>query len=356
MHPTAFSNGKLFFDTYVSRLGPVRLVEIGSQNVNGSLRDVCPPSVEYLGLDFEDAKGVDIVLTDPYSLPIEDESADIVVSSSCFEHSEMFWLVFTEALRVLKPNGLFYLNVPSNGAFHRYPVDCWRFYPDAGNALVTWGRRCGFKPALLESYTVGQYQDIWNDFVAVFIKDEAHVSAHPGRILPLHDSFENGLMYGNTDILRKQGQPEDIRRSSALSARLAEAEAHERAMANETDQLREVISQLQCEASQLQGEASQLRGEASQLQGEASQLRGEASQLRGEASQLRAEIAAYKQKLEEANSRIFAIESSTSWRITAPIRTIKQRLSASRVDGGKVQVEGSHPRPSDPIEKDERRS
>ena len=30
---------------------------------------------------------------------------------------------------------LFYLNAPSNGEFHRYPVDCWRFYPDAGGAL-----------------------------------------------------------------------------------------------------------------------------------------------------------------------------------------------------------------------------
>ncbi len=38
MHPTAMSNGKLFFDTYVSRLGTVKLIEIGSQDVNGSLR------------------------------------------------------------------------------------------------------------------------------------------------------------------------------------------------------------------------------------------------------------------------------------------------------------------------------
>ncbi len=51
MHPTAMSNGKLFFDTYVSRLGEVTLVEIGSQDVNGSLRSVCPDNVSYIGVD-----------------------------------------------------------------------------------------------------------------------------------------------------------------------------------------------------------------------------------------------------------------------------------------------------------------
>src|SRR5260370_39370721 len=96
MHHTAMSNGKMFFDTYVARLNDVVVVEIGSQDVNGSLRQVCPPGAQYIGVDFIAGKGVDEVLTDPYHLPFENESADVVVSSSCFEHSEMFWLVFTE--------------------------------------------------------------------------------------------------------------------------------------------------------------------------------------------------------------------------------------------------------------------
>ena len=84
-----------------------------------------------------------MVLDDPYTLPFADESVDIVVSTSCLEHSEMFWLSFLEMLRVLRPTGLLYLNVSSNGNFHRYPVDCWRFYPDSGVAMVCWARRNG---------------------------------------------------------------------------------------------------------------------------------------------------------------------------------------------------------------------
>ena len=71
MHPTAMSEGKRFFDTYVSKMHRPTVVEIGSQDVNGSLRDVCPVGVRYIGLDFVDGKGVDIVLSDPYQIPLE---------------------------------------------------------------------------------------------------------------------------------------------------------------------------------------------------------------------------------------------------------------------------------------------
>ena len=119
-----------------------------------------------------EGKGVDVVLDDPHTLPFAAESVDIVVSNSCLEHSEMFWLSFLEMLRVLRPTGLLYLNVPSNGDFHRYRVDCWRFYPDSGVAMVSWARRNGLRPALLESFISDQYMGLWNDFVAVFGKDE----------------------------------------------------------------------------------------------------------------------------------------------------------------------------------------
>src|SRR5574337_523037 len=118
MHHSAMSNGKSFFDCYgqhFPQTETVSVVDIGSQDVNGSLRDVCPRDFKYTGVDFVVAKNVDVVLTDPYVLPFADESVDIVLSSSCFEHSEMFWLAFLEVLRILKPCGLFYLNAPSRG-------------------------------------------------------------------------------------------------------------------------------------------------------------------------------------------------------------------------------------------------
>ncbi|HEY5970354.1 MAG TPA: methyltransferase domain-containing protein [Pseudoxanthomonas sp.] len=219
MHPSALENGKYFFDTYASAFAgqQVKVIEIGAQDVNGSLRSVCPPAFEYVGVDFVEAPGVDVVLDDPYVLPFEDASADIILSSSCLEHSEMFWLVFLEVMRVLKPKGLFFMNVPSNGPFHRYPVDCWRFYPDSGNALITWARRNKINAAMLESYTSAQKEDVYNDFVAVFLKDEEQAGAFPDRIVAHREDFTNGIVPGHDQFLNMEPWPEDNRKLLAVA-------------------------------------------------------------------------------------------------------------------------------------------
>ena len=86
MHQSAIFYGQRFFETYCAdkELHHVTVVEIGSQDVNGSLREVCPSGVHYIGLDFVEGNGVDIIIDDPYKLPLLDASADIIVSSSCF--------------------------------------------------------------------------------------------------------------------------------------------------------------------------------------------------------------------------------------------------------------------------------
>lgn len=194
MHDTALAFGKLFLETYARNPEKKTIVEVGSRDVNGSIRQFAQPHHDYIGLDFDSGCGVDVVIEDPYAFPLETESADIVLTSSCFEHSEFFWLTFLECQRILKPDGLLYLNAPSNGLFHRHPVDCWRFYPDSGLALARWANRNGFRTLLLESFTGRRLRDVWNDFIAVFIKDPAFVQRYPARIT---DSYTHG-----TNVLR----------------------------------------------------------------------------------------------------------------------------------------------------------
>ncbi len=220
MHPTAMDNGRLFFECYLGDVAGKILVDVGAQNVNGSLRDAAPSGVRYTGVDFLPGDGVDIVLSDAYQLPFESASVDVVVSSSCFEHVEFFWLMFNEIMRVLKPAGLFYLNTPSNGEFHRYPVDCWRFYPDAGQALVNWSSRSGYCPVLLESFTTGQRLDVWNDYVAIFLKDQSRLADHPKRILDRIANYTNGRLHGRTDFLHPQVASEDLAKLQKLTGSL----------------------------------------------------------------------------------------------------------------------------------------
>jgi SAM-dependent methyltransferase len=220
MHSTAMKNGLDFFNTYCTHLSPSVVLDIGAQDVNGSLKTVCPSHHKYVGVDFVAGKGVDVILTDPYKLPFDDNSADIIVSSSCFEHSEFFWLSYLDIIRVLKPSGIFYLSAPANGPFHRYPVDCWRFYPDSGNALAKWGRVNGYsKNILLESYTSHQDKfpidmcSKWNDFTAIFLKDSDHIAMHHNRISDLRNDVDNVIKFGIPQFKNFQQLPEDQRKA-----------------------------------------------------------------------------------------------------------------------------------------------
>jgi SAM-dependent methyltransferase len=289
MHPTAMSNCQSFFTAYGGSFAQhqhVKVVEIGSQNVNGTLRDTCPSNFEYIGVDFAQANGVDIVLEDPYKLPFKNESVDVILSSSCFEHSEMFWLVFLEILRVLKPNGLFYLNAPSTGSFHRYPVDCWRFYPDSGAALIKWAQRHGNKPALLESYT--QKAGNWQDYVAVFLKDESCAAQFSQRILDRKVDFENGQLMSDEKIL------------------------------NFTDICQQERMLKACEFNAASNNSVAL----SQIDN----LAGEVAQLKKMAADQLQVFALAQTEIVDLNLQIQKLQESISWRLTAPLRTLKKIL------------------------------
>lgn len=137
MHPASMENMKRCVDWYLPE-GDLRVIDLGAYDVNGSYRQLMPARAQYTGFDLSAGPGVDIVLQDPYCLPVPDASVDLVMSGQMIEHCAHFWRVFTEIGRVLKPGGMAFINAPSAGPIHRYPVDCYRFYPDAYQALADW--------------------------------------------------------------------------------------------------------------------------------------------------------------------------------------------------------------------------
>lgn len=211
MHLTSWENASRFAATYCTS-DFESIAEIGSQVVEGqaSLRALFPSVTRYVGFDFVPGIGVDCVLDDPYVFSAEECSFDCVISSSCFEHAEFFWLSFLEMVRICRVGGLIYLQVPSNGKYHRYPVDCWRFYPDSGVALQNWARRNGYPMTLLESFVTYQKADCWNDFVAVFCKCEDLGLLPSSRIVDTFSECANATVYGCPDIIRPSELTEDM--------------------------------------------------------------------------------------------------------------------------------------------------
>lgn len=107
-----------------------RVLEVGSMNVNGSVRGIIAvhkPS-EYIGIDMEAGPGVDIVCrAEKLVERFGKESFDIVVSTCLLEHVRDWQSVVSNIKQVCKKNGLILLIVPAIWPFHAFPHDYWRY-------------------------------------------------------------------------------------------------------------------------------------------------------------------------------------------------------------------------------------
>lgn len=110
-----------------------RVLDIGSLDVNGSPRKFFKDADEYIGIDLEKGKSVDIVASS-YDIPklFKKNSFDCVICCETIEHDSFFWVTIRNMRWVLKPGGWMILSAPSLRQYiHRYPIDCYRFLPDA---------------------------------------------------------------------------------------------------------------------------------------------------------------------------------------------------------------------------------
>ena len=208
MHPTSIENmqkcyQRFFLPSALATGDQLRVLDIGGADVNGSYREVfAGPRFDYRTADLSPDPGVDLVLDDPYRIPLPDASIDVVLSGQMLEHSEFFWLAFQEMVRLLSPEGFLFLIAPSAGPIHRYPVDCYRFYPDAYAALARYAG-CHLQAIWRDE------RGPWQDLVGVFRKTEPKpatatlpqavpVASTPA---PFDSQPEEEVVAGQTDYL-----------------------------------------------------------------------------------------------------------------------------------------------------------
>ena len=176
MHHSAYVNAEKFYHKYCEdNIENKKILDVGSYDVNGTMKPIFQKG-EYIGLDMEQGPNVDIVGVS-HKIPFEKDEFDIVISSSCFEHDDMFWISFQEMCRVLKPGGYMYVQAPSNGPYHGWPGDNWRFYIDSWKALEKWGKKLGYDMELVEHYIdettpspPSEGPRFWNDSIGIYRK------------------------------------------------------------------------------------------------------------------------------------------------------------------------------------------
>jgi len=118
-----------FQDATAKITGPV--LEVGSRvesNATG-YREYFPDN-EYVGLDLQDGRNVDVVqdLTlGTGNLPLD--YFELVICCSVFEHVDRPWLAAEHLSKVSKKGGFLYFSVPWVWRFHAYPSDYFRYSP-----------------------------------------------------------------------------------------------------------------------------------------------------------------------------------------------------------------------------------
>lgn len=171
MHPTAYRNAEKFYEKYCKdNIENKTVLDVGSCDVNGTMKPIFSNCRSYVGLDQCEGKNVDVV-SSSHNVPMVDESFDIIISSSCFEHDPLFWLTFKEMCRVVKTHGYIYIQAPSIGPYHAHPIDCWRFYADSWKGLEMWGKHLEYNISLVESY-IDNSDGLWHDSIGIFHKGE----------------------------------------------------------------------------------------------------------------------------------------------------------------------------------------
>ena len=162
---------KDFADRYLPNFSaqPLLILDVGSYDVNGSYRPLFEnKNWHYRGLDIASGQNVDIVINDIYHWQeVETASVDVVISGQAFEHIEYFWQTFEEIYRVLKLGGLCCIIAPSSGPEHRYPVDCWRFFPDGLRAASRYVGLEVLETRLDDRETIDGEGNVWHDSVLI---------------------------------------------------------------------------------------------------------------------------------------------------------------------------------------------
>lgn len=121
-----------FVRDFNKKHGPFdRILDVGSRNINGSIKDAITNYKTFIGIDMLPGKDVDLVLNghdlaEHFSAP--EDKFDLITCCETLEHDDKFWLTVEAMKKVLKPGGWLVITAPSINFFlHDFPSDYYRF-------------------------------------------------------------------------------------------------------------------------------------------------------------------------------------------------------------------------------------
>ena len=104
---------KSFKEKYTQCFVNAKVLEVGSLDINGSIRNIFE-NCDYTGLDVGEGSGVDVVC-EGQLYQGETDSFDATLSCECFEHNPEWVATFENMIRMTKPQGLVIMTCATTG-------------------------------------------------------------------------------------------------------------------------------------------------------------------------------------------------------------------------------------------------
>lgn len=92
----------------------IDILEVGSYDVNGSIRNIFPFCNDYLGVDLAEGPNVDFVL-DGDQIDTLNRKFDLIISCECFEHAKNWKSIFNKMCQISNENSFIVISVASTG-------------------------------------------------------------------------------------------------------------------------------------------------------------------------------------------------------------------------------------------------
>lgn len=113
-HPEQIAFFNVIVEANKTLVAGASVLEIGSYDVNGSVRKVFAAAGRYVGVDLVAGPGVDVVGFG-HELDHRDASYDMAISGECFEHDPHWRETFLRMVRMTRPGGLVAFSCASRG-------------------------------------------------------------------------------------------------------------------------------------------------------------------------------------------------------------------------------------------------
>ncbi|MGF1569124.1 MAG: glycosyltransferase [Nodosilinea sp.] len=246
-----------------------QVLEVGSQNINGTVRDFFPENTTYLGIDIGPGKDVDLVIPGEL-IQLPPAWADVAISTECFEHASTWPQILENMIRITKPSGLVLLTFAGFGRPTHGTLD---------------------SDLSLSPFTGTYYKNLIPDDIYEAIRIGEYFSSHAFEVnSEAHDTY----FWGIRNSREFEGQPSSLRE---LEAQLVQTQG-------QLGQSAKKISDLTYNLAEGDAKIAELRGWIGQQDSEIGELRGAVAQRDGHIDELQAAVAQGMAQIEALNGAI----------------------------------------------------